>query len=163
MMRISSAMQWIGKEMNKKTAEINRLIKNNNGQPISSKVQRNIYERTAIAMNEFASRIEPEIPIYINNFENGIDAFAKMAIIYRSDFEENENEIEEAKIALENLLIQIAGGVESMKIMCETVDALPRMSKELNKARSNVSEKIQDMINKIQISYSIANEVHKNL
>ncbi|MGK4568361.1 DUF4062 domain-containing protein [Flavobacterium sp. 3HN19-14] len=161
--RISSAMEWIGNEMNKKTKEIERLMKANNGQPLSYKVQRNIYSRTAVAMDEFASRVEPEIPIYINNFENGIDAFAKMAMIYKSDFEGKEDEIEEAKIALESLLIQIEGGVDSMVNFCDTVDNLPRMSKELNKARSNVSEKIRDMISKIQISHSIATEVYKSL
>jgi len=163
MNRISSAMGWIGNEMNKKTAEIERLMKNNHGQPLSAKVQRNLYDRTAIAMHEFASRIEPEIPIYINNFETGINAFAKMAIIYKSDFEGKDEEIEDAKYSLENLLTEISGGVDSMISFSETVDVLPRMSKELNKARTNVSEKLHDMISKIQISYSIANEVHKNM
>lgn len=163
MNRISSAMEWIGNEMNKKAAELEKLVKNNHGQALSAKVQRNLYDRTAVAMNEFASRIEPEMPIYINNFEKGIDAFAKMAIIYKSDFEGKEEEIEVAKSSLENLLFQITGGIESMIGFSETVDVLPRMSKELNKARTNVSEKIHDMIIKIQTSYSIANEVHKNM
>jgi len=114
-------------------------------------------------MNEFASRIQPEIPIYINNFEKGIDAFAKMAIIYKSDFEGKEEEIEAAKDSLDILLQQISSGIEGISGFIETVDVLPRMSKELNKARANVSEKLHDMISKIKMSYSIANEVHKNM
>lgn len=161
--RISSAMEWIGNEMTKKTNEIERLMRENHGQALSFKVQRNIYDRTAIAMNEFASRIEPEIPIYINNFENGIDAFAKLATLYKSDFEGKEEEIDEARIALETLLSQILGGIDGMLAFCDSIDVLPRMSKELNKARSNVSEKIHDMISKIQVSHAIANEVYKNL
>ena len=29
-------------------------------------------------MNDFANRVEPEIPIYINNFEKGIEEISKL-------------------------------------------------------------------------------------
>jgi hypothetical protein len=88
--RISEATTWIGKEMNKKTAEINKLVAKNKNQQISFKVQRNIYERTSESMNNFANRIEPEIPIYINNFEKGIDSFSKLIMIFKSDFDDKQ-------------------------------------------------------------------------
>jgi len=160
---ISEATGWIGNEMNKKTKEINRLIAQNHNQPISIKVQRNIYVRTANAMNDFANRIEPEIPIYFNHFELGIDSFSKLINIYKSDFENKNDEISEAKISLKGLIDNIPGTIENTEGFLASIESLPRMSKELNSARKNVTDKLTDLLNRIEISYSIASEVYKNI
>lgn len=162
-MRISDATVWIGDEMNKKTAEIDRLVAKNRNQAISFKVQRNIYERTANVMNDFATRIEPEIPIYINNFEKGIDSFSKLITIYIKDFENKEEEISEASDSLDNLLIQIEFALGNMQEFLNTIDNLPKMSKELNSARRNVVEILSEFLKKLEISVTIGKEVHKNI
>jgi hypothetical protein len=161
--RISEATSWIGDEMNKKTAEIDRLVAKNRNQPIALKVQRNIFERTANVMNDFAKRIEPEIPIYMNNFEKGIDSFSKLVTIYINDFEDKEQEISEASDSLDNLLIQIELALKSMYEFLNSVDNLPKMSKELNNARKNVVIILSDFLNKLEISITIGKEVHKNI
>lgn len=163
LMRISDATVWIGDEMNKKTAEIDRLVAKNRNQAISFKVQRNIYERTANVMNDFATRIEPEIPIYINNFEKGIDSFSKLITIYIKDFENKEEEISEASDSLDNLLIQIEFALGNMQEFLNTIDNLPKMSKELNSARRNVVEILSEFLKKLEISVTIGKEVHKNI
>lgn len=163
LMRISDATGWIGDEMNKKTAEIDRLVAKNRNQAISFKVQRNIYERTANVMNDFATRIEPEIPIYINNFEKGIDSFSKLITIYIKDFENKEEEISEASDSLDNLLIQIEFALGNMQEFLNTIDNLPKMSKELNSARRNVVEILSEFLKKLEISVTIGKEVHKNI
>lgn len=160
---ISEATGWIGNEMSKKTKEINRLVAQNHNQPISIKVQRNIYVRTANAMNDFANRIEPEIPIYFNHFEIGIDSFSKLINIYKSDFENKNDEISEAKISLKGLIDNIPGTIENTEGFLTSIESLPRMSKELNSARKNVTDKLTDLLNRIEISYSIASEVYKNI
>lgn len=163
LIRISDATSSIGDEMNKKTREIDNLIAKNNNQPISFKVQRNLFERTANVMNDFAHRIESDIPIYINNFEKGIDSFSKLVTIYINDFENKKHEIDEANISLEGLLVQMDFGLTNMKYFLETIKNLPRMSKELNNARRNVENKLSEFIDKLEISYSIANEVIKKI
>jgi len=163
LLRISEATNWIGEEMNKKTNEINSLLAKNRNQPLSFKVQRNIFVRTANIMNDFANRIEPDIPIYIINFEKGIDSFSKLVTIYIKDFEDKKEEINDAGNSLELLLVQINYGLISMKDFLKTIEVLPKMSKELNNARKNVEIKLTDFINKLEISYSIANEVHKKI
>lgn len=163
LMRISEATSWIGDEMNKKTAEIDRLVAKNRNQAISIKVQRNIFERTANVMNDFANRIEPEIPIYIINFEKGIDSFSKLITIYIKDFENKEEEISEASDSLDNLLIQIEFALDRMKEFLNTIDCLPKMSKELNNARKNVVIILSEFLKKLEISITIGKEVHKNI
>lgn len=160
---ISEATNWIGKEMSKKTNEINKLVEKNHNQPISFKVQRNIYDRTAQAMNDYANRLEPEIPIYFNNFEKGIDAFSKLITIYKSDFENKNEEINEAKISLKSLIDQTPGTIKNMTEFLLSIESLPRMSKELNIARKNATDKLKDLLNRMEIAFSIANEVYKNI
>lgn len=160
---ISEATTWVGEEINKKTKEIKQLVAQNHNQPISIKVQRNIYSRTANAMNDFANRIEPEIPIYFNNFEQGIDAVSKLINIYKSDFENKNDEISDAKISLKDLIDSISGTIENTQGFLVSVEYLPRMSKELNAARKNVTDKLTELLNRIKISYSIAYEVYKNI
>ncbi len=117
--------------MNKKTKEIDRLVAQNHNQPISIKVQRNIYGRTANSMNDFANRIEPEIPIYFNHFEIGIDSFSK-SHIYKSDFANKSDEISDAKISLKGLIDNIPGTIENTEGFLKSIESLPRMSKEIN-------------------------------
>jgi len=161
--RISEATAWIGKEMNKKTAEINKLVAKNKNQQISFKVQRNIYERTSESMNNFANRIEPEIPIYINNFEKGIDSFSKLIMIFKSDFDDKNNEVIEASDSLDYLIIQIELSLINLKEFLTSIEQLPKMSKELNNAKKNVANKLSDFISKLEMSIVIGKEVHKNI
>jgi mRNA-degrading endonuclease RelE of RelBE toxin-antitoxin system len=161
--RISEATTWIGKEMNKKTAEINKLVAKNKNQQISFKVQRNIYERTSESMNNFANRIEPEIPIYINNFEKGIDSFSKLIMIFKSDFDDKNNEVIEASDSLDYLIIQIELSLINLKDFLTSIEQLPKMSKELNNAKKNVANKLSDFISKLEMSIVIGKEVHKNI
>lgn len=160
---ITEATKWIGGEMNKKTREINLLVAKNHNQPISIKTQRNIYDRTAVAMNDFANRIEPEIPIYFSHFEKGIDSFSKLINIYKSDFENKSHEINDIKDSLKGLIDNIPGTLENTKDFLDSIESWPRMSKELNAAKKNVADKLRDLLGRIQISYSIASEVYKNI
>ncbi|MCK6608785.1 MAG: DUF4062 domain-containing protein [Flavobacterium sp.] len=164
LVRLSEAMSWIAGEMRKKTNEINRTIVNNKNQPISIKVQRNIYNRTAEAMNDFASRIEPEIPIYIENFENGIDSLSKLVNIYKNDFDSRyEEQLETLDDSLESMIHEMNGSLNMTKEFILSIENMPKVSKELNTARRNVSTKMNDFLRKVEVSISIAGEVLKNI
>jgi hypothetical protein len=114
-------------------------------------------------MNDFANRIEPEIPIYIINFEKGIDSFSKLITIYINDFEDKELEIGEASDSLDSLIINIKFALNSMNEFLTTVDCLPKMSKELNNSRRNVVTILSNFLKKLEISITIGKEVHKNI
>jgi Domain of unknown function (DUF4062) len=161
--RISEATTWIGKEMNRKSSEINTLVAKNRNQPISIKVQRNIFERTAESMNNFANRIEPEIPIYINNFEKGIDSFSKLIMIYKTDFDDKKDDINEASESLDYLIVQIELSLVNLEEFLTSIEQLPKMSKEINTAKRNVAHKLSNFITKLEMSVTIGKEVHKNI
>ncbi|WPR70904.1 DUF4062 domain-containing protein [Flavobacterium sp. NG2] len=160
---ISDATSWIGSEMNKKTSEINKLVAKNKNQPLSIKVQRNIFERTAESMNNFAQRIEPEIPIYMTNFEKGIDSFSKLIMIYKSDFDNKKEDIIEASDSLDFLIAQIEKSLINLQEFLTSIEQLPKMSKEINNAKRNVANKLSDFITNLKMSVTLGKEVHKNI
>ena len=158
--RIAEATKWIGLELNKKTTEVNKLTSQK--QQVSAKIQRDLFGRTAKVMDDYTNRVEPEIPIYISNFEKGIDSFSKLVNIYRNDLQNSrDEEIEEAKYSLGNLLTQILTCSKNMQEFLRSVENLPRMSKELNAAKKKVEYILNELINKLDYSYS--NEAYKNL
>lgn len=162
--RISDATKWIGNEISKKAEEIEKLVIKNKNKPLSYQVQRNIFGRTANIMNEFSTMITADIPIFVNNFEAGIDAFSELVNIYRQDFNGiYEDEIKNAIVSIENLIDQIQHGANGMKSFLSSVAHLPRMSKELNGAKRKMVQKLTELISELEISQTIAIEVKKNM
>ncbi len=159
--RISDATEWIGEQLNKKTAELNGMTANGN-QP-GRKTLKNYFIRTAKVMDNYASRIEPEIPIFYEHFEKGIDAMSNVINISKTDLNVEQKEIEETQESLTSLINGISYSIESMDGFLQSVKDLPRMSKELNKAKSNVGTKLDDLLDNLRISLSIANELEKSL
>lgn len=162
LLRIAEATEWVGKEITIKTDELTSLTSRK--KDISKKVQRDFYRRTANIMNDFANRIEPDIPIFINRFEIGIDAFSNLVTLYRSDLVgTHEENIQEAIDSIKSIASGIQDGLHGMESFLVSVSNLPRMEKQLNRARRNVEIKLKQLINKLEVSYSIAIELYKNL
>nr|WP_321412879.1 hypothetical protein [uncultured Allomuricauda sp.] len=157
LLRISESITWIGEQMTKKSSEINAMMLDGN-QP-GRKELRDLLKRTAKNMDNFASRIEPEIPIYHESFEKSIDAFSKLINISKSDLEVTKDEIDETKESLSSLVHSISDSIVSMTSFLESINGLPRLSKELNKAKSNASGKLETLLSNLHVNYSIAKEL----
>lgn len=162
LLRITESTEWIANEINKKTDEILSLTTGK--KDISKKVARDFFRRTAAVMNDFANRVEPDIPIFINSFEKGIDALSNLVTLYRSDIDNAQEAVfQEAIDLITELLSSIESAEYGMESFLESVKTLPKMEKQLNRARRNVEIKLEEFLNKLKISYSIANELYKNL
>uniref|UniRef100_UPI004049E324 DUF4062 domain-containing protein n=1 Tax=Gelidibacter sp. TaxID=2018083 RepID=UPI004049E324 len=159
--RISDATTWIGEQLNKKTTEMNSMTLNGN-QP-GRKTLKEFFIRTAKIMDNFAKRIEPEIPIFYEHFEKGIDALSNVINISRNDLKMDQEEIDETHESLSSLINGITSSIESMQGFLQAVKDLPRMSKELNQAKANVANKLEDLLDNLIISHSIAIELEKSI
>lgn len=159
--RISDATEWIGEQLNKKTNELNAMTAN--GKQPGRKTLRDYFIRTAKVMDNYASRIEPEIPIFYKYFEKGIDALSNVINISRTDLKVEQEEFEETQQSLSALINGITYSIESMDGFLQSINNLPRMSKELNKTKANVGIKLDDLLDNLRISLSIANELKKGI
>lgn len=155
--RIGESITWIGEQLTTKTNEINAL-KLGGTQP-SRKDLKDIYKRTSKILDSFSNRIDPDIPIYQENFEKGIDAFSNLLNIGRADFEINQDENEETKQSLRTLVLQIDEGIVAMSEFLDAVKSFPRVSQDLNKSRDNLVSKLEKLLNNMRISRNIAEEL----
>ncbi len=159
--RISEATTWIAEQFEKKTTEIGNIIAN--GNQTNLKIVQDFFRRTAKIMDNYASRIEPEIPIFFDNFEKTIDSMSNLYNISRKDLNVTDEEIETAINSVNVLTNGISSAINGMSTFLNSIVAFPRMSKEFNKAKSNVGEKLEDLLSKLRTSYTIATELKKSI
>lgn len=155
---IAEATIWIGNKMNEKTDEINRFNQSS-FQPNQSQLRR-ILKQTAQSMNEYASRISVEIPIFFENYEEGIKALSSIVNIADDFFDkENIHELIEAKEAIIEMNSGISSGLTGIEDMYQSVIALPRIDKEINRAKRNISDKLRTFIHDLKSSSQLAVEL----
>ena len=65
-------------------------------------------------MDNYAKRIEPEIPIFFDNFEKTIDSMSKFYNIYRNDLTISDTEIETTNNSINVLTVGIASAINGM-------------------------------------------------
>ena len=155
--KIGESTIWVGEQLKTKTSEINALTLNGN-QP-SRKDLKDIFKRTAKILDNFGNRIKPEIPIYKENFEKGVEAFSRLVNITANDLNIDEDEAQETKDSLKYLVEEICSGIESMKEFLQAINNLPRMSKDLNKSKFRVAEILGDFLESMTVGHSIACEL----
>jgi len=157
LLRISDATSWIGEQLNKKTTEMQFLT--SNGKTVGRNEIKDILKRTSKVMDNYANRIDPEISIFYDNFEKAIDCYSNLINIYKSDLDIDN--LNETKISLDNLITSIDSSNNNMEGFLESVKALPRLSKDLNNAKLNVTIKLEKLISNMEVCYSIAVELQK--
>lgn len=137
--------------MNEKTDEINRCNQSN-FQSNPNQLRR-ILKHTAQTMNEYASRISVEIPIFFENFEDGIKAISSIINLADDFFDKNNiHELIEAKESIIEMNSGISGALTGMEGMHQAVIGLPRIDKDINKAKRNISNKLENLINDLKSS-----------
>lgn len=160
--RITSATEDVGIQVREKTDELESLQSKN--QQIGKKAIRVYCRRVAAVMNDFASRIEPEIPIFIDSFTEGINAYSNIVSLFRSDFKDDDAiDFDELSESIRSLMAGIDGGIKGMSSLLNSINRIPRIAKEINKAKNLVSLKLEELINRMEVSHAITNELIKDL
>ena len=158
---IGDSLTWLAEEIEKKTEEAERLSAE---QLLSRKSSRDFFRRTAKIINDFADRIDPDINIFISNFEEGTDAISKLINIQKNDFSPADQE--DIDLALDGLremdevIISTISGVNGLH---EVVHNLPRMERELNRARRNVESRLELLVRSMETALVLSNELQKEL
>ena len=159
--RISDATSWIGEQFNKKTTEIGNIIASGNQSDL--KIIQDFFIRTAKVMDNYANRIEPEIPIFFENFEKTIDSMSNLYNITYKDLTVSKEEVQSTSNSISSLTTGIISAIDGMTSFLSSIEGFPRMSKEFNKSKSNVVQKLEDLLSKLKTSYSIAIELQKSI
>ncbi|PKP17215.1 MAG: hypothetical protein CVU05_15940 [Bacteroidetes bacterium HGW-Bacteroidetes-21] len=154
-LNITEATEWIAAKLLEKTDDINKIAKMS-FQPNTHQLRR-VLKLTAQVMNEYASRIDVEIPIFFENYEDGIKAFSSIVNLADDFFDHsNIDELIEARQTIIEMNAGITQGLDPMEEFYNSIIQLPRIDKEINRAKKNVSEKVQLLVSKMQTSSELA-------
>jgi len=159
--RMTEATTWIGDEITKKAEEITALTTSDK-QP-SRKALQGLFKRTASIMENYADRLDPELPIFADNFESAIDAYSNLVNIYKSDLSIKEHQIEDSFNSLSSLVESVDNSIDGMTGFFNSIDSLPRMSKDINRSKRKVAQVLSNLLNKLQVSRSIAVELLRRI
>ena len=125
---------------------------------------RKVFKLTAQLMNEYASRVNVENPIFFENYQEGIKALSAIINISDDFFnKENIEELIESKESIIEMNRGINAGLNGMIGFYESVVELPRIEKEINKAKRNVAAKLDSLIKDLRMSSQLAIELIKEI
>lgn len=157
--RITHATEEIGNKMYQRTNEINALKEASVG-PVSRSAAKKVISKAAHDMDQYAQRMDAEIPLFAKHLDNGMNAFIRAAAM-SSDFTIDEQEGDDAKEALNNIttLHDTLTKIETPLVEFQSaVTALPRMTSELNRSKRRVRKSLQQFIDQLHKAQQLTHE-----
>lgn len=145
--RIATATEELGKKMMDRTAEMERLPKDAQGNANRKDAKRFI-AKAASDMTQYTTRIEAELPLFSDAMNTGMNSFIKAATM-SVDLNSDDDDIQQAKEGLDavvSLRSVLATSKESMNEFRETITTLPRMTTNLNRAKRGTTSALDRLL-----------------
>ena len=143
--RIVEQVETLGKNMNKRTEEIDAALTQTQGQMSRSK-SRNLIDRAATDMNHFVSSMAQELPLFKEMLEQGADAVVQIALISTEFVSEDKTQIRQMHGDLSTFLPNLENAFNSLELLKNSVEALPRMTSNLNRAKRETVEVLDKLL-----------------
>jgi hypothetical protein len=139
---MTEAMQRVGDQVALRGKEMSEAL------PGDLKNARRMIKRTADDLDSFSATIRKELPGMSQAREKSFGALSK-ALVLRADFPSDDVALVELNQTLKMLLESASGGKQGIVGMRGSVDALPRMSKEINQAKRSMLAQLDAFIAEI--------------
>ena len=165
--RIAKATDEIGKQIGERTIEIEALTASANGPTGRPSFQeaKSLFKKAARDMDQFAERMEAELPLLDNHLNTGMDAFIQTVQLY-GEMESNEENQTQMKAALAGVallhatLVQVA--VPIMQFQATVANA-PPVSGDFNRSKRRVVKDLQTFIDQLEKAEQLTGEAIRAL
>ena len=158
MNRMASLLQELNTKTTENTEEINKLPKPYN--PVEARL---LVDRQAGYWDEFAKRVEAELPILSARFRSGMQSYTKSAQLL-VDFESKDKDMVIGALeAIKNLKSVAKSSQESTGNFKAAIQRIPRMSVKLNHAKRYILRVIDNIIDEYKAEENLASEAEKLL
>jgi len=145
--RIATATEEIGQKMADRTAEMEALPRDPQGNA-NRKDAKRLIGKAASDMKQYTARIEAELPLFRDAMNTGMNSFVKAATM-SVDITTTEDDLQQANEGLDAVIAvrgTLATSKESMSGFRETIAKLPRMTTELNRAKRGVTNTLDGLL-----------------
>ena len=147
-------VEILGKNMNERTEEVNVALTQTQGQMSRSK-WRSLIDHAATDMNHFVSSMTKELPLFRETLERGADAVVQMALISIEFASEDKTQIREMRGELYTLLPNLEVAFNNLGLLKNSVEALPRMTSNLNRAKRETVEVLDKLLDNLAEGHQI--------
>src|SRR5690625_3233788 len=128
---------------------------------LGRKKNQNYLIRVSKNLNTYSNHIDSENTLFYDKFEKAMTALSNNIKISKIDLIVEEEDFKQLECSLDDLIGNISLAITEMVGFENSINELPKLSKELNSARNNVSNKLKKLISNLRISYAMALEVKK--
>jgi hypothetical protein len=153
---ITTAINRIGEQISSRNREAQTAMA---GGP---NVAKRLFKRTADDLNSFAENVAAQIPIFSSARVAAFDALTN-ALAIHGDFKDGGEQLGPLKEKLLEMNSQGMFARNSMSGMGEAANKLPRLSKELNKAKRQVVLQINTLVGEIDSVISTVANIIKSI
>ncbi len=138
--RITSETNSLGDRMNKRNEEINAataLIRT--GGKFSPKDAKALISKAASDMNQYAARVRPELPLFRDGLQEGIDAMVKASVLSVEIGDADRKQLYEVRTKMAELGEVLHTSSGSTRMFRDAIQGLPRMTSRLNQAKRELA------------------------
>lgn len=121
--------------------------------------QKQIINYVAQALEEFALRVDTELPIFSNSFTSTVDAISRSATLWEADFKsDDKTDIRSSRDELQALLSAIATTGDNIVEFQETISGLPRLTTSFNKAKRQAVQTLSGLNRALSSSHNLTTQ-----
>ena len=159
--RITDATEELNVKTEQRTEEISRL----GGLATASSVKaaKRIANRSAEDMEQFARRMETEIPIFGEAYSKGIDAFALSATLLKDFTPDTEQDLSTQLEQLRGLKESLGSALEGIRGFRESMASLPRLTTAFNRGKKRAVSSIDRLFDEMRTAINFTSEAEKML
>lgn len=143
-----------------RTEELTSLPKDSQGN-LNRKDARRIMVRTAGDMNQFTEKVNLSTPLFSKSFNQGMDAFVQY--IQLSTELDSDQDYNSTVATISELLGVFEASIFQFGNFQDTINVLPKMVKEFNKAKRSSSSALGELIDEMSASQSVLQEAQRTI
>lgn len=149
---INEATVRVGEQITQRTAEMQTGIS------VDSRTARRLIKRVADDLNSYADTLNIHIPVMAISRKIAFNALSN-ALALQADFNEVSDELHTFRQTLADLIEGTVAAKSGMIGMRASTETLPRISKELNRAKRNVVSQLDLFLSEIDSTTSTVNNI----
>ena len=155
--RINNLTNQLAEDMKHRTEEMNQLPK-----PPNPNQAKAITNKVAEHLEKFSENIEIEIPKLAKTYHLAIDAYTQSAqLLMEFDSEDKVDQIKNAIKIANNLNDSIKSAYPAISSFRDSLQAMPRMTTRLNKAKRRAHEVIGNLLTELEVFINLTTEAEK--
>ena len=163
--KLNELMSDLGDKTRNRTEQLQSI--NDKNKP---NVARRILDESANDLNYFSDQMEIEAPRLFQNFNESIEYFGYGIIESSSLGINGQNNLDTVSNSLNELAPNLENLWESMALLRDSIDSVPRMTNNLNLAKARAIRILNNFINELHSSHNqviavieITNEIKKDI